>query len=76
MIANTPGNSRTERVDRKAVLPARVATFTEQRKIGDMLKGLEEGKAGVAVGPNPNNNDTNGEVFKKRGQKQRERRRS
>ena len=69
MIANTPGNSRTERVDRRTVLRARVATFAEQRKIGDMPKGLEEGKAGVAVEPNRNNrkmNRRNGEATRRR----------
>jgi hypothetical protein len=76
MIVNIPGNFPMERVDWRAVLRARVATFTEQRKIGGMGEGLEEGRAGVAVEPSRNNNDIKGEAFKNRGQYQRERRKS
>jgi hypothetical protein len=46
-----------ERVDRRTVLPARVATFTERKRIGDMPKGVVEDEAGVAVKPNKNNNE-------------------
>ena len=56
MTASTPGSYLTERVDRRTVLPAKVATFTEQKKIEDMPGGLVEDKAGVAVEPNKNNN--------------------
>jgi hypothetical protein len=54
MSANIPGNSPAERVDRRIVLPAKVATFTERRNREDMPGGLEEDKAGVAVEPNRN----------------------
>jgi hypothetical protein len=46
-----------ERVDRRTVLPARVATFTERKRVGDMPKGVVEDKAGVAEEPNKNNNE-------------------
>jgi hypothetical protein len=56
MIANTPGNFPTERVDRRTVLPAKVATFTERKKTRDMLGGWVGDKASVAVEPSKNNN--------------------
>jgi hypothetical protein len=58
MSVNIPGSYLTERVDRRIVLPAKVATFTERKKTGDILRGLEEGKAGVAVEPNKNNQES------------------
>jgi hypothetical protein len=57
MTASTPGSYLTERVDRRTVLLARVATSTERKKIEDMTGGLIEDKARVAVGPNKNNNE-------------------
>lgn len=56
MTANTSGSYLTERADRRIVLPAKVATFAEQRKIEDMPGGLEEDKTGVVVEPNKNGN--------------------
>jgi hypothetical protein len=55
MTANTPGSYPTERVDRRTVLPAKVATFTEQRRIENISKVWVGGKAGVAVEPNKSN---------------------
>jgi hypothetical protein len=46
-----------ERVDRRAVLPARVETYTGRRKIEDIPGGLAEDKSGVAVELNKNNNE-------------------
>ena len=46
-----------EPVDRKTVLPAKVATFIDQRKIEDMPGGLAGGKAGVAADPNKNSSE-------------------
>jgi hypothetical protein len=57
MIANTPGGSLTERVDRRTVLPVRVATSVEQRKIEDMPGGWVGDKADVAVELSRNNNE-------------------
>jgi hypothetical protein len=56
-IANIHGSYLTEQVGRKAVLPAKVATFKERKKIEEMVEGLEGGEAGVAVEPNKNNNE-------------------
>ena len=71
MIANTPGNFLMERVDQRTVLRARVAIFTEQRKIGGMREGLEEDKAGVAAEPSRNNRKMN----RRNGEKSRRRKR-
>jgi ArsR family transcriptional regulator len=57
MTASTPGGYLLEQVDRRTVLLARVATFTDRKKIEDMPGGLVEDKARVAVGPNKNNNE-------------------
>jgi len=54
MTASTPGSYLMEQVDRRTVLPARVATFAERKKIEDMPRGVAEDKVGVAVGPNNN----------------------
>ncbi len=56
MTANTPGTYLTERVDLRTVLPAKVATSVEQRKIEGMPGGWVGDKAGVAVEPNKNGN--------------------
>jgi hypothetical protein len=45
-----------EQADRKIVLPAKVITFAEQKKIEDMPGGLEEDRVGVAVESNKNGN--------------------
>jgi len=45
-----------EQADRKIVLPAKAATFTEHRRIEDMPGGLEEDRVGVAVESNKNGN--------------------
>jgi len=45
-----------ERVDRRTARPAKVATFGERRTAEDMLGGLEEVRAGVAVERNKNGN--------------------
>lgn len=55
-IANTPGSYLTEQADRKTVLPAKVVTSGEQKKIEDMPGGLEEDREGVAVESNKNGN--------------------
>ena len=60
MIANTPGNFPTERVDRRTVLPAKVVTFIEQKEIEDMPGVLVEDRADVAVRPSKNNNKGEG----------------
>jgi hypothetical protein len=57
MNVNTPGGSLTERVDRRTVLPVRVATSVEQRKIEDMPGGWVGDKVGVAVEPNKKNKE-------------------
>jgi hypothetical protein len=57
MTAKTPGNFPTERVDRRTVLPAKVATFTEQREIGGMPGALVEDKAGVVLELSKNSNE-------------------
>jgi hypothetical protein len=56
-IANIHGSYLTEQVDRKAVLPAKVATFKERKRIEDMKEGVERGEAGVVVEPNKTNNE-------------------
>ena len=56
LIANILGICLTERVDQKAALPVKAATFTEQMKAEDMIKDLGKCKADVAMGPNKNNN--------------------
>jgi hypothetical protein len=45
-----------EQVDRRIVLRAKAAIFTEHRRIEDMPGGLEEDRAGVAVESNKNGN--------------------
>jgi len=45
-----------ERVDRKTALPAKAATFAEQKKIEDMPGDLEEEGEGVTVEPSKNSN--------------------
>ena len=57
MNASTPGVCRTGRVDRRTVLLAKVATFTEHKRIEGVPGGLVEGKEVVAVEPNKNNNE-------------------
>jgi len=57
MTANMPGNFLTERVDLRTVPPAKVATYTEQKKIGGVPGILVEGKAGVVLGLNKNSNE-------------------
>lgn len=49
MIANILGICLTERVDQRTALPAKAATFTEQRKAEDTIEDLGKGKAGVVV---------------------------
>ena len=56
-IANIHGSYLTEQVGRKAVLPAKVATFKESKRIEETIEGVEGGEAGVAVEPNKNNNE-------------------
>jgi hypothetical protein len=56
MTANTSGSYLTERADRRIVLPAKVATFAEQRKIEDMPGELPVGRADAGVKPHKNNN--------------------
>ena len=56
MTASTPGSCLTERVDLRAVLPARAATSVEQRKIEGMPGGWVVDKAGLAVEPNKKGN--------------------
>jgi hypothetical protein len=46
-----------ERADRRAVLPARVATFTGLKKIEGIPGELEKGRAGVVVKPSKNNKE-------------------
>ena len=49
-----------EPVDRKTVLPAKVTTFIEQRKTGDMPGDMAEDKGGAVVEMDPfsgNGND-------------------
>jgi hypothetical protein len=53
MNADTRGNYLTEQVDRRIAHPARVATFTEQRKREDIPEGVVEDKTGVAVEAKP-----------------------
>jgi hypothetical protein len=68
MIANTPGSCLTEQVGQEAVPPAKVATFTERKKTGDMLGELVEDRANVVVEPSKNNremNRRNGETAKR-----------
>jgi hypothetical protein len=72
MTASTPGSSLTEQVGRSTVLPAKAEIFTEQKKIEDMPEVLEEGKAGVSVGPSRNNE----QVRKNLAKGKRERRKS
>ena len=55
--ANTPGNFPTEQVGLRTVPPAKVATYTEQKKIGSVPGVLVEGKAGVVLGLNKNSNE-------------------
>ena len=52
MIANTPGSCLTEQVGQETVHPAKVVTSTERKKTEDMLRGLVEDRADVAVEPN------------------------
>jgi hypothetical protein len=49
MIANIPGSCLTEQAGQEAVPPVKVATSIERKKTEDMLGGLVEDRAGVAV---------------------------
>ena len=46
-----------ERVDRGIVLPAKVATSTEPKKIQDLARELVEDEAGVAVESDSDSNE-------------------
>ena len=59
MTANTRGSFLMEPVDRKTVLPAKVATSIERKKTEAMPGSLVEDRAGAAVDPNRNNNRGN-----------------
>ena len=65
MTVNTPGSYLMEPVGRETALPAKAATFVERRRIGVMPEESAGGKAGVAVGPNKNNNPREINVNKK-----------
>jgi hypothetical protein len=55
MTANTPGSCLTEQVGQEAVPPAKAATSTERKKTEDILGGLVEDRADVAMGFKKNN---------------------
>jgi len=63
--ASTPGSSPMERAGRKAVLPARVAISTGNRKIEDMRGGLAGGKADVAAEANKNGKEKISRICKR-----------
>ena len=61
MTANMRGNFPMEPVGRGIVPPAKMETFTEQRKTGGMLEVGVQDKAGGVVGIlNSNNNELHG----------------
>jgi hypothetical protein len=59
MTANTPGNFLTERVDRRIVLPAKVATFAGQKKTGGVQEVLAGDKGGIVFDLRQNSKEEN-----------------